>query len=55
MVDRRTFTALLRAFWMTDFEGKKGFAGGEDPVAVFAVDQATGEPKLIQKQRPGLE
>jgi 6-phosphogluconolactonase len=37
-----------RAFWFTDFEGKKVFAGGENSVAVFAVDQATGEPTLIQ-------
>jgi 6-phosphogluconolactonase len=37
-----------RAFWLTDFEGKKVFAGGENSVAVFAIDQATGEPTLIQ-------
>ena len=37
-----------RAFWFTDFEGKKVFAGGENSVAVFAIDQATGEPTLIQ-------
>jgi 6-phosphogluconolactonase len=37
-----------RAFWTTDFEGKKVFAGGENSVAVFAIDQTTGEPTLIQ-------
>jgi 6-phosphogluconolactonase len=28
--------------------GKKVFAGGENNVAVFAIDQASGEPTLIQ-------
>jgi 6-phosphogluconolactonase (cycloisomerase 2 family) len=37
-----------RAFWLTDFEGKKVFAGGENSVAVFAIDQTTGEPTRIQ-------
>jgi 6-phosphogluconolactonase len=37
-----------RAFWLTDFEGGQVFAGGENSVAVFAIDQATGEPTLIQ-------
>jgi 6-phosphogluconolactonase (cycloisomerase 2 family) len=37
-----------RAFWLTDFEGRKVFAGGENSVAVFAIDQLTGEPTLIQ-------
>jgi 6-phosphogluconolactonase len=31
-----------------EFEGKKVFGGGENNVAVFAIDQATGEPTLIQ-------
>ncbi len=31
-----------------DFEGQKVSGGGENTVAVFAIDQATGEPKLIQ-------
>ena len=31
-----------------DFEGKKIFNGGENNVAVFAIDQQTGEPALIQ-------
>jgi 6-phosphogluconolactonase len=37
-----------RASSLADFEGKKVFAGGENSVAVFAIDQATGEPRLIQ-------
>jgi 6-phosphogluconolactonase (cycloisomerase 2 family) len=32
----------------TEAGGKKVFAGGENTVAVFAIDQATGEPTLIQ-------
>jgi 6-phosphogluconolactonase (cycloisomerase 2 family) len=39
---------INRAYALTDFEGKKVFAGGENSVAVFAIDQATGEPTLIQ-------
>ena len=31
-----------------DFEGQKVFGGGENNVAVFSIDQASGEPKLIQ-------
>lgn len=31
-----------------DFEGKKVFNGGENNIAVFAIDQATGKPTLIQ-------
>jgi 6-phosphogluconolactonase len=37
-----------RAWWTTDFEGKKVLAGGENSVAVFAINQTTGEPTLIQ-------
>lgn len=37
-----------RASSLTDFNGQKVFAGGENSVAVFAIDQETGEPKLIQ-------
>jgi 6-phosphogluconolactonase (cycloisomerase 2 family) len=37
-----------RAWWTTDYEGKKVFAGGENSVAVFSIDQKTGEPTLIQ-------
>jgi hypothetical protein len=31
-----------------DADGKKVFNGGENNVAVFAIDEKTGEPKLIQ-------
>ena len=31
-----------------DVDGKKVFNGGENNVAVFAIDEKTGEPKLIQ-------
>jgi 6-phosphogluconolactonase len=31
-----------------DFEGKKVVDGGENNIAVFSIDQATGEPTLIQ-------
>jgi 6-phosphogluconolactonase len=31
-----------------EFEGKKVFNGGENNVAVFAIDAKTGEPNLIQ-------
>jgi 6-phosphogluconolactonase (cycloisomerase 2 family) len=37
-----------RASALTDFDGQKVFAGGENSVAVFAIDQTTGEPTLIQ-------
>jgi 6-phosphogluconolactonase len=37
-----------RAWWTTDFEGKKVFTGGENSVAVFSINQKTGEPTLIQ-------
>jgi 6-phosphogluconolactonase len=30
------------------FEGKQVYGGGENSLAVFAIDQATGEPALIQ-------
>lgn len=32
----------------TDFEGKPVFVGGENNIAVFAINQDTGEPTLIQ-------
>ncbi len=37
-----------RASALTEFDGQKVFAGGENSVAVFAIDQTTGEPNLIQ-------
>ncbi len=37
-----------RADGTTDFEGEAVFAGGENNIAVFAINQGTGEPTLIQ-------
>jgi 6-phosphogluconolactonase (cycloisomerase 2 family) len=37
-----------RASTTVEYQGKKVFAGGENSVAVFAIDQATGEPTRIQ-------
>jgi 6-phosphogluconolactonase len=37
-----------RASAVTESAGKKVFAGGENSVAVFAIDQVTGEPRLMQ-------
>ncbi|MFL5108562.1 MAG: lactonase family protein, partial [Xanthobacteraceae bacterium] len=33
---------------LVELEGKKVFGGGENNVAVFSIDSATGEPTLIQ-------
>jgi 6-phosphogluconolactonase (cycloisomerase 2 family) len=37
-----------RATDMVEFEGKQIFAGGENSIAVFSINQQTGEPTLIQ-------
>jgi 6-phosphogluconolactonase len=37
-----------RASDTVEFEGKKVFPGGENSIAVFAIDPTTGEPSLIQ-------
>jgi 6-phosphogluconolactonase len=37
-----------RASDTVEFEGKKVFPGGENSIAVFSIDPATGEPTLIQ-------
>lgn len=37
-----------RATDREDFKGKQVFAGGENSIAVFSIDQQTGEPTLIQ-------
>lgn len=37
-----------RASGTVDFQGKPVFAGGENSIAVFAINQDTGEPTLIQ-------
>jgi 6-phosphogluconolactonase len=46
--DGRFVYLTNRAFWLAQFEGRQVFAGGENSVAVFAIDQTTGEPTLIQ-------
>jgi 6-phosphogluconolactonase (cycloisomerase 2 family) len=37
-----------RASATIDVEGRQVFAGGENSIAVFSIDQTTGEPTLIQ-------
>jgi 6-phosphogluconolactonase len=37
-----------RASSTVDFGGKKVFAGGENSIAVFSINESTGEPTLIQ-------
>ena len=37
-----------RAADTVDFNGRKVFVGGENSIAVFAIDPATGEPTVIQ-------
>jgi 6-phosphogluconolactonase (cycloisomerase 2 family) len=44
----RTLYLANRASSTVEFEGKKVFAGGENSIAAFSIDQATGEPILIQ-------
>ena len=46
--DGRFVYLTNRAWWTSEFEGKQVFSGGENSVAVFAIDQKTGEPTLIQ-------
>jgi 6-phosphogluconolactonase (cycloisomerase 2 family) len=37
-----------RADSRIDYQGRKVFNGGENSIAVFSIDQATGEPTLVQ-------
>jgi 6-phosphogluconolactonase len=37
-----------RASDMVEFNGQQVFAGGENSIAVIAIDPATGKPTLIQ-------
>jgi len=46
--DGRFVYLTNRASDTTDFQGRKIFAGGENSIAVFAIDQASGEPRLMQ-------
>jgi 6-phosphogluconolactonase len=44
----RTVYVANRTSDTVDFNGQRVFAGGENSVAVYAIDQASGEPNLIQ-------
>jgi 6-phosphogluconolactonase len=44
----RIVYGVNRADNTADFEGRPVFAGGENTLAVFAIDPATGEPRPIQ-------
>lgn len=44
----RIVYGVNRADTTTDFEGKKVFVGGENTLAVYAINQTTGEPTPIQ-------
>jgi 6-phosphogluconolactonase len=46
--DGRFAYVTNRAWWTSDVDGKKVFTGGENSIAVFSIDQKTGEPTLIQ-------
>jgi 6-phosphogluconolactonase len=48
----RTVYISNRANATMDFNGKKVFRGGENNIGVFAIDQSTGEPTLIQHADP---
>jgi 6-phosphogluconolactonase (cycloisomerase 2 family) len=37
-----------RASGLIEVKGKKAAAGGENSIAVFSIDQATGEPRMVQ-------
>jgi 6-phosphogluconolactonase (cycloisomerase 2 family) len=37
-----------RAQATVEFQGKKVFKGGENSIVVYAIDQSTGEPRVIQ-------
>ena len=42
-----------RASSTVDFNGRRVFRGGENNIAAFSIDAATGEPKLIQNADTG--
>jgi len=48
----RTVYLSNRASATVDFNGKKVFRGGENNIAVFAINPETGEPTLIQHEDP---
>ena len=44
----RTVYVANRASETVEFAGQRVFAGGENSLAVYAIDPATGEPNVIQ-------
>jgi 6-phosphogluconolactonase (cycloisomerase 2 family) len=46
--DGRFVYVANRASSTTNLDGKRVFAGGENSIAVFSINQETGEPTLIQ-------
>jgi 6-phosphogluconolactonase (cycloisomerase 2 family) len=48
----RTVYLSNRANATVDFNGRRVFRGGENNIAVFAIDQSTGEPTAIQHADP---
>jgi 6-phosphogluconolactonase len=50
--DGRAVYLSNRANATVDFNGKRVFRGGENNIAVFAIDPGTGEPRAIQHADP---
>jgi 6-phosphogluconolactonase len=50
--DGRAVYLTNRANATVDFNGKRVFRGGENNIAVFAIDPITGEPTPIQHEDP---
>ncbi len=48
----RTVYISNRANATVDFNGKRVFRGGENNIAVFSINQTTGEPTLVQNIDP---
>jgi len=46
--DGRTVYVANRSSETVEFSGQRVFAGGENSLAVYTIDQTTGEPNLIQ-------
>ena len=46
----RTVYVVNRANGTVEFQGRHFFSGGDNTMAVFSIDQQTGEPKLIQSE-----
>jgi DNA-binding beta-propeller fold protein YncE len=46
--DGRAVYVSNRANATVDYNGKRVFRGGENNIAVFSIDQGTGEPVLVQ-------